>query len=69
MWARFYEIGTNRPIFCDRDGVPKSHLADIGHERRNGYSWLGYWPQSLLEKDYPAWKRMRQEENRTPGSR
>jgi PelA/Pel-15E family pectate lyase len=20
LWARFYEIGTNRPIFSDRDG-------------------------------------------------
>lgn len=56
MWARFYEIGTNQPIFCDRDGVAKKTLAEIGHERRNGYSWLGYWPQRLLEKEYPAWK-------------
>ncbi|OGV58501.1 MAG: pectate lyase [Lentisphaerae bacterium GWF2_50_93] len=56
MWARFYEIGTNRPIFCDRDGVCRKSLAEIGHERRNGYVWLGYWPQDLLEKDYPAWK-------------
>jgi pectate lyase len=57
MWARFYDIKTNRPIFADRDGVPKSELADIGYERRNGYSWLGYWPQKLLDQDYPAWKK------------
>ncbi len=57
MWARFYEIGTNRPIFSDRDGVAKHDLAEIGYERRNGYSWLGYWPQPLLEKEYPAWKK------------
>jgi pectate lyase len=56
MWARFYEIGTNRPIFSDRDGVAKHRLADIGYERRNGYAWLGYWPQTLLAKEYPAWK-------------
>jgi PelA/Pel-15E family pectate lyase len=56
LWARFYEIGTNRPIFCDRDGVPKRELADIGYERRNGYAWLGTWPADLLSKDYPAWK-------------
>jgi len=36
LWARFHEIGTNKPIFRDRDGVPKAFLADIGHERRNG---------------------------------
>jgi pectate lyase len=57
LWARFYEIGTNRPIFSDRDGVAKHDLAEIGYERRNGYAWLGYWPQKLLEQDYPAWKR------------
>jgi PelA/Pel-15E family pectate lyase len=56
MWARFYQISTNKPIFSDRDGVAKANLADIGYERRNGYAWLGYWPRDLLAKDYPAWK-------------
>ena len=63
IWARFYEIGTNRPIFCDRDGVAKHSLGEIGYERRNGYAWLGYWPQALLEQGYPAWK------ERTAGAR
>ena len=57
MWARFYEISTNKPIFSDRDGVAKASLADIGYERRNGYSWLGYWPETLLQKDYPEWEK------------
>ncbi|HYV38215.1 MAG TPA: pectate lyase [Gemmataceae bacterium] len=57
MWARFYEINTNRPIFVDRDGIAKYELADIGYERRNGYAWLGYWPQKMLEQEYPAWKK------------
>jgi pectate lyase len=57
MWARFYEIGSNRPLFSDRDGVAKYDLAQIGYERRNGYAWLGYWPRKLLEQEYPAWKR------------
>jgi PelA/Pel-15E family pectate lyase len=56
MWARFYEIGTNRPIFSDRDGVAKHELSEIGYERRNGYSWLNYWPAKLLSDEYPAWK-------------
>jgi PelA/Pel-15E family pectate lyase len=56
MWARFYEIDTNRPFFCGRDGVRKYALADIEYERRNGYAWLGYWPEPLLTNDYPAWK-------------
>ena len=56
LWARFYEIGTNRPIFADRDGVAKHELSEIDYERRNGYNWLSDWPRSLLEKEYPAWK-------------
>lgn len=57
IWARFYEIETNKPIFADRDGVKKYSLAEIGYERRNGYAWYGYWPAKLLEKDYPEWKK------------
>jgi PelA/Pel-15E family pectate lyase len=56
MWARFYQIGTNQPIFCSRDGVPRERLKEISHERRNGYSWLGYYAQDLLTEDYPAWR-------------
>lgn len=57
LWARFYDIETNRPIFVDRDGIPKPALADIGYERRNGYSWYGTWPQKLIEVEYPTWKK------------
>jgi len=57
MWARFYEIETNRPFFCSRDGVPKYRLSEISHERRTGYSWLGRYGDSLLEKEYPAWRK------------
>ena len=57
IWARFYDIETNKPIFCSRDGIPKTTLAEISHERRNGYSWLGYYATDLLAKDYPAWQK------------
>ena len=57
IWARFYLIGSNRPIFCGRDGKIKYSLAEIEHERRTGYSWYGYGPASLLAKDYPAWQK------------
>jgi PelA/Pel-15E family pectate lyase len=56
LWARFYEINTNRPLYVDRDGIAKYHLAEIGYERRNGYAWHGDWPRALIEKEYPAWK-------------
>jgi len=57
LWARFYDLKTGKPFFCDRDGIPKPELADIGYGRRNGYSWYGSWPRDLIEKDYPAWKK------------
>jgi len=57
IWARFYEIGTNRPIFVGRDGVVKYDVAQIEHERRTGYNWYVDDPAKLLQKDYPAWKK------------
>src|SRR5262249_58123449 len=50
LWARFYEIGTNRPIFSGRDGVIKYDLAEIEAERRNGYSWYGGWGPAGRER-------------------
>ena len=32
-------------------------LAEIEYERRNGYSWLGTWPEALIQREYPAWKK------------
>jgi PelA/Pel-15E family pectate lyase len=57
IWARFYEIGSNRPIFVGRDGVVKYDLSHIEHERRTGYNWYVTEPAKLLNEDYPAWKR------------
>lgn len=56
LWARFYELGTNRPIFAGRDSVIRYDFNEIEQERRNGYNYYGTWPRDLLEKDYPAWK-------------
>jgi PelA/Pel-15E family pectate lyase len=56
VWARFYEIGTNRPIFSGRDSVMKYSLAEIEYERRNGYRWYVDRPARLLSEDYPRWK-------------
>lgn len=56
IWARFYELGTGRPIFLDRDSVFRYSFAEIGHERRNGYGYYGTWPDRLLANDYPRWK-------------
>ncbi len=57
IWARFYEIGSNRPIFAGRDGVVKYDVAEIEHERRTNYNWYVDEPAKLLKKDYPAWRK------------
>jgi PelA/Pel-15E family pectate lyase len=56
LWARFYDIQTNAPIYIGRDGRRKVEYNDIEQERRTGYAYLGTWPQSLFEKYYPEWK-------------
>ena len=57
LWARFYEIETNRPMFVGRDGIVKYSLAEIEYERRNGYSYLGKYATKLLAEEYPVWKK------------
>jgi PelA/Pel-15E family pectate lyase len=54
LWARFYELGTNRPLYMDRDSKPLYIYAEVGYERRSGYEYHGAWPAALLEKYYPA---------------
>lgn len=49
-WARFYEIGTNRPIFLGRDGVVRYSVTEIDEERQSGYAWYGTWPHNLLHR-------------------
>lgn len=56
LWARFYELGTNRPLYGSRDGIAHYHLAEIEPERRGGYAWHNNAPAKLLERDYPRWR-------------
>ncbi len=57
IWARFYEIGTNRPMFSGRDSIKKYDVKEIESERRNGYAWYGTWPEKLLKTEYPEWEK------------
>ena len=56
VWARFYELKTNRPLFTGRDGVVRYRLEDVDNERRVGYGFYGEWGEKLLEKAYPRWE-------------
>jgi len=55
LWARFVDLKDNKPFFCDRDGIKKETLAEIGYERRNGYRWYGNEPKEVFKK-YQKWK-------------
>ena len=57
IWARFYELATDRPIYVGRDSQAHYSLAEIEIERRAGYLYAGTWPAKLLNQDYPAWLR------------
>lgn len=56
VWARFYELRTNRPLYLDRDSVYRYHFSEIGYERRSGYDYHGDWASSLLRDDHPRWR-------------
>jgi PelA/Pel-15E family pectate lyase len=56
LWSRFYEIGTNKPFFCNRDGIKLYAYEQLDQERSMGYSWLGTWGQKVLD-EYPKWQR------------
>ncbi|WDF45838.1 pectate lyase [Chryseobacterium sp. KACC 21268] len=55
VWARFYDLNTNKPIFGDRDGSVKYNYNEISEERRNGYSWYIGFADKLIIKDFPNW--------------
>lgn len=57
LWARFYEVGTNRPLYGSRDGLIHYELSEIEAERRGGYAWHSSDPQKFLERDYPRWRK------------
>ncbi|MCA9042396.1 MAG: pectate lyase [Planctomycetaceae bacterium] len=57
IWTRFYEIETNRPFFCNRDGKKVYQLSDVHLERRSGYGWYTNKPERIITVEYPAWKK------------
>lgn len=54
IWPRFAEIGSNRPIFGDRDKTIHDNMAEISLERRRGYSWYNGAPKAALDH-YATW--------------
>jgi len=55
VWARLAELGTNRAIFSNRDGVKLYDWNQLT-DRRSGYAWYSYEPASALRR-YERWAR------------
>jgi len=56
IWTRYYELGTEKPLFCDRNSKYLYSMAEVSRERRSGYGWYTYAPQEALKK-YPKWQK------------
>lgn len=57
LWARFYEIGTDKPVFGDRDGSVHYEVTKISRERQLKYAWYTETPSKALSH-YGEWKRL-----------
>jgi PelA/Pel-15E family pectate lyase len=55
LWARFYALDTEKPIFGDRDKTLHDDMNEISLERRNGYAWFNTAPVAALS-EYDSWK-------------
>ena len=54
LWARFYQLGSDRPIFGDRDKSIHDDVNEISKERRKGYGWFKDTGKRVLEH-YAKW--------------
>ncbi len=59
IWARYYSMVTERPIFGDRDKTIHDTVSDLSPERRNGYAWYSNGPQRALDR-YGKWNDSRE---------
>ncbi|GLC23741.1 pectate lyase [Roseisolibacter agri] len=66
VWARLAELGTNRPIFSNRDGVKLYDWNQLT-DRRSGYAWYSYEPASALRR-YERWARTHPADGAAPAT-
>lgn len=55
LWARFYEFGTGRPIFGERDRMVHYTVTGLTLERRKGYGWYNS-RAAALPAAHARWK-------------
>lgn len=57
LWPRYSEIGSDRPLFGDRDLTIHDDVSEISAERRNGYAWFTDAPKRVLDH-YTKWSKL-----------
>lgn len=53
LCTRMYEIGTNWPIYSNRDGIKRYNFSELT-DRREGYGWYSDLPAAVLSR-YRQW--------------
>ena len=48
VWARFYTVAGNQPLFGDRDKTLHDDYMELSTGRRRGYAWFGTAPGAVL---------------------
>lgn len=56
LWARYYSVTTQKPIFGDRDKSLHDNVNDLSLERRNGYAWYSNAEQKTIDH-YLEWSK------------
>lgn len=55
IWSRYVQIGSDRPIFGDRDKSIHDDVNELSAERRNGYRWYSADPMRALSQ-FKTWE-------------
>lgn len=55
IWARYYSLDRETPIFGDRDKSIHDAMNEISLERRNGYGWYNSDPAEAIQM-YAGWR-------------
>jgi len=55
LWARFYSLDHQTPIYGDRDRRILSDVNELIPERRDGYNWVGTGPAKAIAA-YRKWQ-------------
>lgn len=56
IWARYYQVGTDLPIFGDRDKSIHDQVNELSVERQHGYRWFSPDAQRALDR-FDKWNK------------